>query len=485
MPDKWEYPWYAAWDLAFHTIALAMVDAEFAKDQLLLLTHEWYMHPNGQFPAYEWAFGDVNPPVHAWAAWRVYQIDREHNGGVGDTSFLQRVYQKLLLNFTWWVNRKDLKGRNIFQGGFLGLDNIGCFDRSAQLPTGGYLSQCDGTSWMGMYCLNLMRIAIELAQTNHVYEDMATKFFEHFLFIAAAMRNIGGEGIDLWDSTDEFFYDVLCLPDGRTAPLKVRSMVGLIPLFAVEVLEPELLAKVPAFRERLEWFLNCRPEWAGLVSRWHEGGRGDTRLLSLLRGHRMKCLLRRMLDEAEFLSDYGVRALSRYHRDNPYCFRADGHEFTVRYQPGESDSNLFGGNSNWRGPIWMPVNFLIVESLRKFHTYYGDDFKVEFPVRSGRKLTIAQVADELASRLLKIFKRDERGGRPVYNGNEKLRSDPQFRDYVLFHEYFHGDTGRGIGASHQTGWTGLIAALIGTPHTEAAYVVRESADRGAPSPVAR
>jgi hypothetical protein len=462
MPDKWEYPWFAAWDLAFHTIPLAMLDAEFAKNQLVLLTREWYMHPNGQLPAYEWAFGDVNPPVHAWAAWRVYQIERDQNGGRGDTPFLERVFQKLLLNFTWWVNRKDVQGRNIFQGGFLGLDNIGCFDRSAKLPTGGFISQCDGTSWMAMYSLNLMRIAVELAQTNPVYQDLATKFFEHFLYIAAAMRNIGGQGIDLWDEGDEFFYDVLSLPDGRTVPLKIRSMVGLIPLFAVEVLDAELLAKVPEFQQRLEWFLNYRPDLAGLVSRWHEGGREDTRLLSLLRGHRMKCLLRRMLDETEFLSPYGVRALSRDHLEHPYCFRADGKSFTVRYQPGESDSGLFGGNSNWRGPIWMPVNYLIIESLRKFHGYYGDDFKVECPRGSGKCLTIAEVADELASRLLRIFRREGDAGRAVYNGNEKLRRDPHFGDYVLFHEYFHGDNGRGVGASHQTGWTGLIAALIGT-----------------------
>jgi hypothetical protein len=484
MPDKWEYPWYAAWDLAFHTIPLAMIDPDFAKNQLLLLTKEWYMHPNGQLPAYEWAFGDVNPPVHAWAAWRVYQIDKAHRRGVvasattsepGDIDFLERVFHKLLLNFTWWVNRKDVQGRNIFQGGFLGLDNIGCFDRSAKLPTGGYISQCDGTAWMAMYSLNLMRIALELgAGHNSVYQDLATKFFEHFLFIAAAMSNIGSQGIDLWDSADEFFYDVLCLDGGRTIPLKVRSMVGLIPLFAVEVLDAELLEKVPEFRERLEWFLNHRPDLSNLVSRWHESGKCDTRLLSLLRGHRMKCLLRRMLDETEFLSDYGVRALSRHHREHPYCFHAEGKDFAVSYQPAESDSGLFGGNSNWRGPIWMPVNYLIIESLRRFHAYYGDDFKVECPVGSGRTLTISQVADELTRRLLKIFQLDENGGRPVYNGNPKLRRDPHFRDLILFHEYFHGDTGRGVGASHQTGWTGLIAALIGTPHTTAAHSIAET-----------
>jgi hypothetical protein len=427
----------------------------------------------------------VNPPVHAWAAWRVYQIDREHNGR-GDTAFLERVFHKLLLNFTWWVNRKDLQGRNIFQGGFLGLDNIGCFDRSAKLPTGGYISQCDGTAWMAMYSLNLMRIALELgAGHNSVYQDLATKFFEHFLYIAAAMSNIASQGIDLWDSADEFFYDVLCLDGGRTIPLKVRSMVGLIPLFAVEVLDAETLEKVPEFRERLEWFCSHRPDLAKLVSRWHEGGKDDSRLLSLLRGHRMKCLLRRMLDETEFLSDYGVRAISRYHREHPYCFHAEGRDFAVTYQPGESDSGLFGGNSNWRGPIWMPVNYLIIESLRRFHAYYGDDFKVECPVGSGKMLTISQVADELTRRLLRIFQLDDQGGRPVYNGNQKLRHDPHFRDLILFHEYFHGDTGRGLGASHQTGWTALIAPLIGTPHTTAAHSFTQTPPSSAAPMIAR
>ena len=359
MPDKWEYPWYASWDLAFHCVPLAMIDPDFAKHQLLLLTKEWYMHPNGQLPAYEWAFGDVNPPVHAWSTWRVYQIDRDHHaGGKGDLLFLKRVFHKLLLNFTWWVNRKDLQGRNIFQGGFLGLDNIGVFDRSARLPTGGFISQCDGTGWMAMYCLNLMRIALELSIFDSAYQDLASKFFEHFLYIAAAMTNIGNQGIDLWAQDDEFYYDVLSLPDGRSMPLKVRSMVGLIPLFAVEVLDPELLNDAPNFKNHLEWFLNYRPDLANLVSRWRDSGRGESRLLSLLRGHRMKCLLRRMLDTTEFLSDHGVRALSRWHLDHPYVFRGDGQEFFVRYEPGESTTGLFGGNSNWRGPVWMPVNFL-------------------------------------------------------------------------------------------------------------------------------
>ncbi len=460
MPDKWEYPWYAAWDLAFHCIPLAMVDAQFAKDQLVLLTREWYMHPNGQLPAYEWAFGDVNPPVHAWATWRVFQMDRKQRGDAGDLAFLESVFHKLMLNFTWWVNRKDTQGRNIFQGGFLGLDNIGVFDRSAPLPTGGHINQADGTSWMAMYSLNLMRIALELARHNHVYEDIATKFFEHFLHIAEAMNNIGDEGIGLWCDGDEFYYDVLSLPDGRMMPLKIRSMVGLIPLYAVEVLSTELLNEVPAFKRRLEWFLNYRPDLAKLVSRWDEPGMGQRHLLSLLRGHRMKCLLRRMLDESEFLSDYGLRAISQHHRDHPYEFNSDGVRMGVAYEPAESSSGLFGGNSNWRGPIWMPVNYLIIESLQKFHHYYGDDFKVECPTGSGNYMNIAEVAAELSRRLTKIFLKDDKGERPVLQYHPKLAADPHFRDLVLFHEYFHGDTGRGVGASHQTGWTGLVAKLL-------------------------
>ena len=388
MPDKWEYPWYAAWDLAFHMIPFALIDAGFAKRQLVLLTREWYMHPNGQMPAYEWAFGDVNPPVHAWAAWRVFQIDRAQHpgqtGGKGDLAFLERVFHKLMLNFTWWVNRKDAEGRNVFQGGFLGLDNIGVFDRSSTLPTGGHIDQSDGTSWMAMYSLNLMRIALELAQHNHVYEDIATKFFEHFLHIAEAMTKVGEDEIGLWDDEDKFYYDVLHLPNGHTERLKVRSMVGLIPLFAVETLDPEMLEKLPDFTRRMEWFLNYRPDLASLVSHWEVEGKGQRRLLSLLRGHRMKRLLKRMLDETEFLSDYGVRALSRYHAEHPYVFRVNGTELSVSYQPGESDTGLFGGNSNWRGPVWFPVNYLIIESLQKFHYYYGDDFKVECPTGSGR-----------------------------------------------------------------------------------------------------
>ena len=460
MPDKWEYPWYAAWDLAFHCLPLAHLDPQFAKEQLVLLTREWYMHPNGQMPAYEWAFGDVNPPVHAWAAWRVYQIDRKNSGGKGDLEFLERILHKLMLNFTWWVNRKDAEGLNVFQGGFLGLDNIGVFDRSAQLPTGGHIDQADGTSWMAMYALNLMRIALELAQHNHVYEDIATKFLEHFLHIAEAMSNIGDEGIGLWDDEDKFFYDVLHLPDGNKMPLKVRSMVGLIPLFAVETLEPELLERVPDFKRRLEWFLAYRPKLAALVSHWNEEGRGHRRLLSLLRGHRMKKLLARMLDETEFLSAYGVRALSRVHAERPYTYHVNDMDLRVTYQPAESDSGLFGGNSNWRGPIWFPVNFLLIESLQKFHHYYGDEFRIECPVGSGVFMTLEHAANELATRLTRIFLKDDTGARPVYAQHPRLQCDPQFRDHVLFYEYFHGDSGRGVGASHQTGWTGLVAKLL-------------------------
>lgn len=460
MPDKWEYPWYAAWDLAFHCIPLAMVDPEFAKNQLILLTREWYMHPNGQIPAYEWAFGDVNPPVHAWATWRIYKIDKKMNQGKGDTAFLERVFHKLLLNFTWWVNRKDEDNHNIFQGGFLGLDNIGVFDRSAELPTGGHIEQSDATSWMAMYCLNLMRISLELAENNPVYQDLAAKFFEHFLYIAKAMMNIAGEGINLWDEADEFYYDVLHLPGGSHIPLKIHSLVGLIPLFAVETLEPDLLEKVPEFKKRLEWLLENRKDLCQLVSRWHEPGRGERRLLSLLRGHRMKRLLKRMLDETEFLSDFGIRALSKYHQDSPYVFHLNGEEFAVKYQPAESDSVLFGGNSNWRGPIWFPVNFLIIESLQKFYHYYGDDFKIEYPTGSGNFITINEITEELSQRLVGIFLKDKNGYRPVFGDNKKFQEDPHFRDYQWFYEYFHGDNGRGVGASHQTGWTGLVAKLI-------------------------
>ena len=484
MPDKWEYPWYAAWDLAFHTIPLAMVDAEFAKSQLLLLTREWYMHPNGQLPAYEWALGDVNPPVHAWATWRVFQMDRKQRGDQGDLAFLERVFHKLMLNFTWWVNRKDTQGRNIFQGGFLGLDNIGVFDRSAPLPTGGFINQADGTAWMAMYSLNLMRIALELAKHNNVYEDIATKFFEHFLHIVEAMNNIGDEGIGLWNEDDQFYYDVLNLPDGRLVPLKVRSMVGLIPLFAVETLEHDLMDQLPGFHSRLEWFLNDRPDLAQLVSRWNESGQHHRHLLSFLRGHRMKALLKRLLDETEFLSEFGIRAISRAHLEHPYQFNVNGNTLGVEYQPAESNSGLFGGNSNWRGPIWMPVNYLIIESLQKFHHYYGNDFKVECPTGSGKFITIDEVANELSRRLTRLFLKGEDGQRPVLKYHTKLATDPHFKDYVLFHEYFHGDNGRGVGASHQTGWTGLVAKLLQPRETRTQAATPKPANSGTKSPTA-
>lgn len=457
MPDAWEYPWYAAWDLAFHTIPIAMVDPEFAKQQLLLLTKEWYMHPNGQLPAYEWAFGDVNPPVHGWATWRVYKIDQKIQGGNGDRKFLEEVFHKLLLNFTWWVNKKDTDGKNIFQGGFLGMDNIGVFDRSAQLPTGGYIEQSDGTSWMAMFTLNMMRMSLELAKENPTYQSLATKFFEHFLYIAGAISN---EGIDLWDEEDEFFYDVLHTPDNRRTPMKIRSMVGLIPLFAVEVLDAEVFESNPEFTKRLEWFLKNRPDLAGLISRWGKEGKGQRHLLSLLRGHRMKRILKRMLDESEFLSPYGIRALSKEYDENPFKFHANGNEFSLRYTPGEGDTALFGGNSNWRGPIWFPVNYLLIESLQRFHHYYGDDFKIEHPTGSGQKKTLKEIANDLSERMIDIFRKDKDGNRPVYAHYSKLQNDPHFNNYLLFYEYFHGDNGRGVGATHQTGWTGLVAKLI-------------------------
>ncbi len=460
MPDKWEYPWYAAWDLAFHTIPIAIVDPEFAKQQLLLLTKEWYMHPNGQLPAYEWMFDGVNPPVHAWAAWRVYKIDQKLQDGKTDRKFLEEIFHKLLINFTWWVNKTDANGNNIFQGGFLGMDNIGVFDRSAQLPTGGYIEQSDGTSWMAMFTLNMLRISLELSKENPTYQSLATKFFEHFLYIAGAMANVDDEGIDLWDDEDEFFYDVLHMPDNSRVKMKVRSMVGLIPLFAVEVLEPELFDNLPEFKERQQWFLQNRPDLASLISRWDVEGKGQRHLLSLLRGHRMKALLKRMLDEKEFLSPYGIRALSKYHLDHPYVLNANGTEFSVKYVPGDADTGLFGGNSNWRGPIWFPVNFLLIESLQRFHHYYGDDFKVEFPTGSGKKITLKEIAAELSDRLVKIFTKDEQGKRPVFGNYPKLHDDPNFNQFIIFSEYFHGDNGSGLGASHQTGWTGLVAKLI-------------------------
>ncbi len=459
MPDKWEYPWYAAWDLAFHMIPIALVDPDFAKEQLILFLREWYMHPNGQLPAYEWALGDVNPPVHAWAAWRVYKIEKRLRGQ-GDRRFLERVFQKLLLNFTWWVNRKDSEGMNVFEGGFLGLDNIGVFDRSAPLPTGGHIEQSDGTSWMAMYCLNMLAIALELARENPAYEDVASKFFEHFVYIAHATHHRGGEEINLWDEQDGFYYDVLHLPDGEHRPLRVRSMVGLIPLFAVETLEPDIVDRLPGFKRRMQWFIDHHPEFREHVQVQEVPGKGTRRLLSIVTREQLPRVLRIMLDESEFLSPYGIRALSRYHKDHPYMLNVNGMEHRVDYEPGESSSGLFGGNSNWRGPIWFPVNHLLIESLQKFHHFYSDGLKVACPAGSGPLVTLWQVAMELERRLSGIFLRGADGRRPVFGATEKFQQDPHWRDLVPFHEYFHGDTGAGVGASHQTGWTGLVAKLL-------------------------
>jgi hypothetical protein len=460
MPDKWEYPWFAAWDLAFHTLPLARLDPDFAKRQLSVILREYYMHPNGQIPAYEWSFSDVNPPVHAWAAWKVYEIDKEMNGGKGDTVFLERIFHKLLLNFTWWVNLKDEGGNNIFGGGFLGMDNIGVFDRSADLPTGGHLEQADGTGWMAMYSLNMLRIACEIAIENPVYQDMASKFFEHYLHIAGAMQAIGGDKLNLWDEDDQFYYDMLHKPNGDAELLKVRSMVGLIPLFAVEVLTPELLAKLPDFKRRVEWVLNNRPDLASLVSSWDNPGSGETRLLAILRGHRMKMIMKRMFDETEFLSDYGIRSLSKHHKEHPYQFKHDGGTIQVEYTPAEATGDMFGGNSNWRGPIWFPMNYLILDSLEKFSNYYGPDYEVEYPTNSGKMMTIKQAAEEVSKRLLALFVPDANQKIPMYGEYEKFQKDPGFNQNHMFFEYFDGDTGKGLGANHQTGWTGLISEII-------------------------
>ncbi|HXY00887.1 MAG TPA: hypothetical protein VEI54_08190 [Candidatus Limnocylindrales bacterium] len=459
MPDKWEYPWFAAWDLAFHCIPLAIVDPDFAKEQLVLLLREWYMHPNGQLPAYEWAFGDVNPPVHAWAAWRIYKIERRMRG-VADRAFLEKIFHKLLLNFTWWVNRKDPDGHNIFQGGFLGLDNIGVFDRSAPLPTGGHLEQSDGTSWMGMYCLNMLAIALELAKDDLAYEDVASKFFEHFVHIAHAMNDIGADGRSLWDDEDGFYYDLLHLPNGDDHFLKIRSMVGLIPLFAVETLEPEIIDRLPGFKRRMQWFIDNHPDVPEHIEMTQRSARGVRRLMSLANRKQLKRILRRMLDETEFLSPFGVRALSRCHLDHPYEVQLNNHVSRVDYEPAESSTGVFGGNSNWRGPVWFPVNYLLIESLQKFHYYYGEDFKIECPTHSKKEVDLWQVSAELSRRLTHLFLRDKNGRRPFAGKNELFNSDPHWRDLILFYEYFHGDTGAGLGASHQTGWTGLVAKLL-------------------------
>jgi hypothetical protein len=459
MPDTWEYPWFAAWDLAFHVIALALVDPDFAKQQLVLLTREWYMHPNGQIPAYEWAFGDVNPPVHAWSALRVFRIEKKLRGE-GDYVFLERVFQKLLLNFTWWVNRKDAAGNNVFGGGFLGLDNIGVFDRSAVSPGGGRIDQSDGTSWMAFYSLGMLAIALELALRNPAYEDIASKFYEHFLFIADAMNASGARMEGLWDEDERFYFDQLALPGGTQFPLRVRSMVGLIPLLAVETLEPEVLARLPGFERRMEWFIKNRPDLRANVACMETQGIGARRLLAIVGRTRLREILQTMLDEAEFLSPYGLRALSKRHAERPFVLQLDGQEYRVDYEPAESTSGLFGGNSNWRGPVWFPLNFLLIEALQKFHYYLGDGFTVECPTGSGTQLTLWEVATELSHRLMAIFARGAGGRRPVFGDVETFQRDPAWRDCVPFHEYFHGDSGAGLGASHQTGWTGLVAKLI-------------------------
>jgi hypothetical protein len=454
MPDKWEYPWYAAWDLAFHMLPMAQVDPAFAKDQLLLMLREWYMHPNGQLAAYEFAFGDVNPPVHAWAVWRVYKIARDEHGQ-RDTKFLARAFQKLLLNFTWWVNRKDHEGKNIFSGGFLGLDNIGVFDRSQALPTGGRLEQADGTAWMAFYSATMLSMALELARTNPAYEDMASKFFEHFVGIADAINTVGGTG--LWDEADGFYYDQLHV-EGRSTPLKVRSMVGLLPLIAVEVLEDEVIDRLPAFKKRMRWFLENRRDLASQVS-FGMGHHGHL-LLAIPSRERLTRVLRYLVDEAEFLSPFGLRSVSRVHERAPYVFHHGSQAFSVDYVPGESNTGLFGGNSNWRGPVWFPVNYLLVEALQRYHHFYGDDFTVEFPRGSGRHLNLGQVAEALSQRLSSLFRPGLDGARPCHGGDPRYAVDPRFKDLVLFHEYFHADTGRGVGASHQTGWTALVVRLM-------------------------
>jgi hypothetical protein len=457
MPDKWEYPWFAAWDLAFHTIPLALVDPDFAKQQLSLLLREWYQSPNGQLPAYEWEFSDVNPPVHPWACWRVYQIDQKLNGQP-DVEFLESCFHKLLMNFTWWVNRKDSQGNNIFEGGFLGLDNIGVFDRSKPLPTGGFIEQADGTAWMGMYCLTMLRIAIELTLHDRSYEDIASKFFEHFLYIASAMNRLGDGG--LWDEEDGFFYDRLRMPDGRKIPMRVRSLVGLIPLFAVTTLDAEAIDKMPGFKRRMNWFIKHRADLCLNIASITRPGREERTLLSLVQPSRLERVLQKMLDENEFLSPHGIRGISRYHKDHPLVLHADGQEYSVNYEPAESTTNLFGGNSNWRGPVWFPVNYLMIESLQRFHHYFGDGLQVEFPTGSGVKMNLSDVACQLSRRLSHLFLRDEHGRRPVFGGAEKFQCDPHFRDHILFYEYFHGDNGAGLGASHQTGWTALVAKLL-------------------------
>lgn len=457
MPDKWEYPWYAAWDLAFHAIALSVVDPDFAKEQLNLLLREIYLHPSGQIPAYEWNFSDVNPPVHAWATLFLIRTEQALSGQT-DIKFLKQSLTKLMLNFTWWVNRKDRFGKNVFEGGFLGLDNIGVFDRSAPLPTGGYLEQADGTAWMCLFCQSMMELSVELASHDEDFADLTTKFAEHFLWIAAAINREDG----MWDEEDGFYYDLLRFPDGSANRLKVRSIVGLLPLCATTVVEKWQREKVPNVTKHFLQRVKTMPELLQCIHPTGPGhlGIAERGILALVNQERLRRILKRMLDENEFLSPYGIRALSRYHLEHPYTFGVDGEEYRVGYLPAESDTGMFGGNSNWRGPIWMPVNILLIRALISYFLYYGDNFKIECPTGSGCMMNLFEVSKEIASRLTSIFLRDEQGGRPVYGGTEKFQSDPYWRDHILFYEFFHGDNGAGLGASHQTGWTGLVAKLI-------------------------
>jgi hypothetical protein len=472
MPDKWEYPWYAAWDLAFHVLALTLVDPDFGKQQLDLMLQERYLHPSGQIPAYEWNFGDVNPPVHAWATIFTYRLEKAR--GRADVDWLERSFHKLLLNFTWWVNRKDRTGNNVFEGGFLGLDNIGVFDRSAPLPTGGHLEQADGTAWMALFCQNMLEICSELAMERPAYADMTLKFVEHYLWIGASMVHCG-EDVGMWDEEDGFFYDVLRLPDGRAKRLKVRSMVGLLPLCAVTTFEGQLLERFPALVPRLRRFLGSRPELTAFIHDPAKRGERGRLLASVLNETKLRRVLGRMLDEREFLSPYGIRSLSRAHAADPYVIRVRGEEYRVPYLPAESDSGMFGGNSNWRGPIWMPVNVLIVRALLQYYSYYGDAFTVECPTGSGRRLTLYEVAKEICRRLNSIFLKDDQGRRPVYGATRKFQEDPHWRDLLLFYEYFHGDNGAGLGASHQTGWTGVVARLM---HLFATRSAEQMLERG-------
>jgi hypothetical protein len=468
MPDKWEYPWFAAWDLAFHAVTFALIDPDFAKQQMLLLMKEWYMHPDGQVPAYEWSFGDVNPPVHAWAAMRIYQIEA-HRTGRKDRAFLEKMFQKLSLNFTWWVNRKDEQGRNIFEGGFLGLDNIGAFDRTMGPPEGGTLCQTDGTGWMGMYALNLLQIALELATENPVYEEMATKFFEHFLFIADAMNNIDEEKNGLWDEKKGFYYGVLILPDGKRIQMTADTLLGVIPLYAVETTEGYSPHAFPGYRKRFQWILDNRPDLIEKIIQINQTGLNKSFLFSFASPKKLRRILEKVLDEEKFLSPYGIRSISKELDAHPFSLELGGKVFTLNYEPAESTTPLFGGNSNWRGPIWFPLNYLLIESLQKFHYFLGDDFKIEHPKGSGHQMSIWDVSSDLSLRMIKIFLKDEKGRRPVYGGIEKFQTDPHWRDYILFHEYFHGDNGAGLGSSNQTGWTSIVAKMI---HQYAEYALQ-------------